>query len=132
LRNNWQAVWNEVTTIASNLGIEIKLPPGESLALRRNVSVGKDLLSGSILQNLYILYATNVNGGLIVRCHAAKRIKERFDVLWNYLDHSAAVTDQKARTLATQYGKDVDKEGFVNEMRHLTFVHSSNFGKENN
>jgi len=32
LRNNWQAVWNEVTTVASNLGIEIKLPPGESSA----------------------------------------------------------------------------------------------------
>jgi len=26
LRNNWQAVWNELTTVASNLGIEIKLP----------------------------------------------------------------------------------------------------------
>jgi len=41
LRNNWQAVWNEVTTVASNLGIEIKLPPGGSSALRRNISVGK-------------------------------------------------------------------------------------------
>ena len=30
LRNNWQAVWNEVTTVASNLGIEIKLPSGGS------------------------------------------------------------------------------------------------------
>ena len=123
-------MWNEVTTIPSNLGIEIKLRPGGSLALRRNVSVGKEKLSGSILQNLYILYATNVNGGLIVRCHAAKRIKERFDVIWNYFDHSAAVTDQKVRILATQYCKDVDGEGFVNEMRSLPFVHSSNFGKE--
>jgi len=41
LRNNWQAVWSKVTTVASNLGIEIKRPPGGSLALRRNVSVGK-------------------------------------------------------------------------------------------
>jgi len=38
LRNSWQAVWNEVTTIAFNLGIDIKLPPGRSLDLRRNVS----------------------------------------------------------------------------------------------
>ena len=65
-----------------------------------------------------------------MRCHAVKCIKERFDVIWNYLDHSAAVTDQKARILATQYCKYVNEEGFVNEMRHLPFVHSSNFGKE--
>jgi len=42
LRNNWQAVWNEVTTDASNLGIEIKLPPRGSLDSRKNVSVGKE------------------------------------------------------------------------------------------
>jgi len=35
LRNNWQAVWNKVTTVASNLiGIEIMLPPGRRAALR--------------------------------------------------------------------------------------------------
>jgi len=35
LRNNRQAVWNKVTTVASNLiGIEIKLPPGGRSALR--------------------------------------------------------------------------------------------------
>jgi len=41
LQNNWQAVWNKVATVASNLGIEIKLPPGGSLDLRRNVSAEK-------------------------------------------------------------------------------------------
>jgi len=35
----------------------------------------------------------NVIGGLILRCNAVKRIKERFDVVWNCLGHSAAVTD---------------------------------------
>jgi len=41
-------------------------------------------------------------------CNAVKRIKkERFDVIWNYKDHSAAVADQKARILATQYCKDM-------------------------
>jgi len=33
LRNSCQAVWSEVTTVASNLGIEIKLPPGGRSAL---------------------------------------------------------------------------------------------------
>ena len=36
LRNNWQSVWNEVTTITSSLDIEIKLPSGGSSVLRRN------------------------------------------------------------------------------------------------
>jgi len=41
LRHNWQSVLNEATTVASNLGIEINLPPRGSSALRRNASVGK-------------------------------------------------------------------------------------------
>jgi len=130
LRNNWQAVWNEVTTIASNLGIHIKLPPGGSLYLRNNVSDGKGKESSQeAYYRTFIFYAIidNVIGGLTVRCNA---VKERFDVLWHYLDHSAAVTDQKARILAAQCCKRVDEESFVTEMRHLLFVHSVNFGKE--
>jgi len=46
------------------------------------------------------------------------------------LDHSAAVTEQKARILATQYFEDMDEDSFVSEMRHLPFVHSANFGKD--
>jgi len=36
----------------------------------------------------FIFYANidNVIGGLIMRCNAVKCIKERFDVIWNYLD----------------------------------------------
>jgi len=51
-------------------------------------------------------------------------------IIWNYLDDSAAVSDQKARILATQYCRDVDEENFVTEMRHLLFVHSANVGNE--
>jgi len=51
----------------------------------------------------FIFYAIidNVIGEIILRCNAVNRIKERFDVVWNYKDHSAAVTDQKTRILAT-------------------------------
>ena len=41
---------------------------------------------------IFYVIIDNVIGGLILRCNAVKRIKERFDVVWNYLDHSAAVT----------------------------------------
>ena len=51
-------------------------------------------------------------------------------IIWNYLDDSAAVSDQKARILATQYCRDVDEKNFVTEMRHLLFVHSANVGNE--
>ena len=53
-------------------------------------------------------------------------IKERSDVLWNYLDLSAAVTDQKMRFLATQYCRDVDEESFVVDMRHLLILEKRN------
>ena len=62
-----------------------------------------------------------------MRCNA---VKERFDVIWHYLDYSAAVTDQKARILAAQCCKRMDEESFVTEMRYLLFIHSDNFGKE--
>ena len=65
-----------------------------------------------------------------MRCNPVKRFKERFYVIWTFQDHSAAVTDQKARILAIQDCKDMDEENFVAEMRHLPFVHSANFGKE--
>jgi len=89
----------------------------------------KSLLALPIENRCFTFYAIidNVIGGLIVRCNA---VKERFDVIWNYLDHSAAVTDQKARILAVQCCKGVDKESFVTKMRHLLFIHSAHFGKE--
>ena len=66
--------------------------------------------------------------GLTVRFDALKHITERFDVLWNYLDMSAEVIDEKARVLAAEYSSDVD-ENLVTEMQHLPFVHSANFEK---
>jgi len=83
LRQNWQAVWNEATTVASNLGIEIKLPARGNSALRRNVSVGKGKESvQEAYYRTFIFYAIIdiVIGGLIMHCNAVKRIKERFDV----------------------------------------------------
>jgi len=61
LRNIWQAVWNEVTTVASNLGIEIKFPPGGTLDLRRSVSVGKGKKSfQEAYYRTFIFYASVV------------------------------------------------------------------------
>ena len=62
-----------------------------------------------------------------MRCNA---VKVRFDVIWNYLDRSAAVTDQKARILGAQCCKGIDEERFVTEIRHLLFIYSANFGRE--
>jgi len=69
-----------------------------------------------------------VIAGLTVRFIVVKRIKELFDGLWNYLDLSSTVIDQKARISAGQYGRDVNEENLVTEMQNLLFVHSANFG----
>jgi len=68
-------VWNEFTTVASNLGIEIKLPLGVSPDLRKNVSDGK---GNESFQEAYcrtfIFYAIIDNdiGGLIVHCNQCR------------------------------------------------------------
>ena len=131
MRNNCQAVWNKVTTVASNLGIEIKLPPGGSSALRRCVSfekVKKSFQGAYYRTFIFFAIIDNVIAGLTVRFIVVKRIKELFDGLWNYLDLSSTVTDQKARISAGQYGRDVNEENLVTEMQNLLFVHSANFG----
>jgi len=78
MRNNWQAVWNEVTTVASNLDIEIKLSSGRRLDVRRHVSVGNGKESfPEACYMTFIFYAIidNVIGGQIVCCNVVKRIK---------------------------------------------------------
>jgi len=59
-------VWNEVTAVASNLGIEIKLHPGGSLDQRRNGPAGKrkeNFQDAKAYYRTFILYAGPLKGG---------------------------------------------------------------------
>ena len=69
----------------------------------------------------------SVVAGFTVCFDALKHITEQFEVLWNYLNMSTKVIEEKARGLALDYSNDVNEENFVTEMQHLSFVYLANF-----
>ena len=144
LRNKWKLIWSEAKTVASNLGIEVKLSRGRGATRRKrprfhddDVEPDTDLPEVSESDDspeeahfrkfVFYVLLDKVIAGLTIRFRAAKEISERFSFLWNYLTMPPEEVEEKSRSLAEEYPADISQD-LVQEMMHLPSVHRANFG----
>ena len=139
LQDSWKAMWNEAKLVASNLEIEMKLSMNRGATARKRKRFHDENVDemnetdespeeAHFRKHIFYVVLDNVIAGLTIRFSAAKEISDTFSFLWNYQKISEEEMKIKATELGEKYSQDISSEGLVQEINHISMVHTANFG----